>query len=922
MLGICAIGTQAQQLKRGEYYFDTDPGVGNGTSFTFTQADSINMNFNAPTGALPTGFHRVYVRTQNTNNVWSHWYDHLFYVKATPITPTLAVASQLKKGEYYFDTDPGVGNGIAFTFTQADSINLPVAAPVSTLTPGFHKVYVRTMDLNNRWSLSSENLFYVKQTAQTPTLTTAAPVAYMEYFFDALDYGPGQCAPLNPFTPMDSVLVSGQVVAEDPLFMTPLSVGQHTLNIRAKDLVGKWSMTKSVAFTVCDQPAQAAYTYSVSGATVNFTNNSTNSFGTQWIFGDGTTSSVVNPTHTYNNGGTLNVGLISYSGCGNDTVWQLVNLNCISPSAAFTSTVNNLSVSFSNTSIGGTIYAWNFGDTKTSSSPNPTHIYQNAGTYTVTLTVTNGCGSSVFTQTVTTSCVAPVAGFSVQINGFTAVITNTSTNAANFIWNFGDATTNNIDYNPIKQYSAAGTYTLKLTVGNGCGGNMYQIPVTIACAAPQVNFNTYTDGLGVEVENNSINGTTWNWDFGDGQTSTFKNPGIHTYTTTGTYTITLVATNSCGTQTLTQVVTVCTAPVSQFTYTTNGMTVNFSNSSTNAASYVWNFGNGYISNFTSPSYTYGSTGSYSVCLTSYNACGTNSFCTNVNINCNSMPTPTICMVTVDSLSINNEIYWEKSLFAMADSFIVYREVSTNVYQRIGAVSKNAFSMYTDTNRTIGPANGNPNLTSYKYKLQYRDTCGIYSALSLWHQTIFVQDQLNGNFNWNSYAIESSTTPVSTYNLKRRDVTTGIETLVGSTTSNVFTDPQYASLAPSGNIKWFIDATGFNCNPTLKAPLAQKIKTKSNQANEFLSTKTNDLLKASQIKVYPNPAKEKVVVNLGTTPADDIKVCIETVLGQTLIDVNAQQSSVEINTSHLTSGIYFVSIKQNNKTLVSKKLVIE
>ena len=105
------------------------------------------------------------------------------------------------------------------------------------------------------------------------------------------------------------------------------------------------------------------------------------------------------------------------------------------------------------------------------------------------------------------------------------------------------------------------------------------------------------------------------------------------------------------------------------------------------------------------------------------------------------------------------------MYPAADSFIVYRETTLNTYKRIAAVSRTLFSMYLDTNRSIGPANGNPNLTYYKYKLQIKDSCGNVSPMSLWHETIFIQDQLNGNFNWNQYAIESTTsTPVSNYNL--------------------------------------------------------------------------------------------------------------------------------------------------------------
>lgn len=313
---------------------------------------------------------------------------------------------------------------------------------------------------------------------------------------------------------------------------------------------------------------------------------------------------------------------------------------------------------------------------------------------------------------------------------------------------------------------------------------------------------------------------------------------------------------------------------------------------------------------------------YTVSGTSVNGCVSSN---TISVNVLPVQTPTICLVTLDSLANNNEIYWEKSLYTNVDSFIIYREVSTNIYKRIGAVSVNAFSMYTDTNRSIGPANGNPDFTAYKYKLQIRNICGNYGPLSLWHQTIFVQDQLNGNFNWNPYAIESSGTPVANYNLKRINTLTGVETLVGSTTSNIFTDPQYASLASSGNIKWFVDATGFNCNPTLKinsnSPLAQKVKTKSNQANEFTITKLSEILLANQIKVYPNPAKEKVTIELGFA-SKYVTIEIQNVLGQMLNYYSASESLTSINTSNYGSGIYFINIKLDNKTVQVRKLIIE
>lgn len=293
-------------------------------------------------------------------------------------------------------------------------------------------------------------------------------------------------------------------------------------------------------------------------------------------------------------------------------------------------------------------------------------------------------------------------------------------------------------------------------------------------------------------------------------------------------------------------------------------------------------------------------------------------------------TPAICMVTVDSLSINNEIFWEKTLYANADSFIVHREVSTNIYKRIGAVSKNSFSMYLDTNRTIGPANGNPNLTSYKYKLQIRDTCGNYGSLSLYHQTIFIQDQQNGNFNWNSYAIEANPSPVSNYVLSRQNVISGITTTVGATTANLLSDPQYSVLATSGNVKWYVDAQGLNCNPTFKtSALVQKTRTKSNNSNDKQFPNTSGMneigFNAQNITIYPNPTSGNLTIEALALNGLSYTIVVNNILGQTLIVKPVKNNSIDaemIDMSSLKKGIYFMNFTYNNKIFAIKKVIVE
>jgi hypothetical protein len=308
---------------------------------------------------------------------------------------------------------------------------------------------------------------------------------------------------------------------------------------------------------------------------------------------------------------------------------------------------------------------------------------------------------------------------------------------------------------------------------------------------------------------------------------------------------------------------------------------------------------------------------YTINATSLNGCnGGGSFTVTIV----QPPTPDICQVTTDSLGFNNEIYYDKTNYPSADSFIVYREVTLNTYKRIAALHKSAYSMYTDTNRATGPANGDPNLTYYKYKLQIRDSCGNYSAMSKWHETIFIQDQLNGNFNWNSYAIESSVPPISLYNVKRRMVSTGTETLIASTVGNLANDPFYASFWPL-NVKWFVDAQGFNCNATAKT-MVLKTKTKSNQSNDKLAMGITNYALANNVHIYPNPANGVLNVDLNGLSKTETDIEILNTLGQVVYQARSLNQHLVINTSELAGGVYIVNIKQNDHIIAIKKVVID
>ncbi len=300
--------------------------------------------------------------------------------------------------------------------------------------------------------------------------------------------------------------------------------------------------------------------------TVNFTDLSTGSItGWDWAFGDGGTSSVQNPSHQYTSPGTYTVSLTVTGPGGSDdeikTNYIAVN-PCVLPTAGFVGSPTSgevpLTVNFTNQSTGATSYSWNFGDGGNSTAANPNHTYTSAGAYTVTLTATNSCGNDVFTRTnyITVTCTAPVAGFvGSPTSGdypLNVSFTDQSTGATSWSWTFGDGGTST-QQNPSHNYTSPGAYSVALTVTNSCGNDTETKTdyITVTCTAPTADFSgAPTSGdapllVGFTDLSTGSSISSWDWNFGDGGTSTVQNPS-HNYTAEGTYTVSLMVTNACG----------------------------------------------------------------------------------------------------------------------------------------------------------------------------------------------------------------------------------------------------------------------------------------------------------------------------------------------------------------------------------------
>jgi PGF-pre-PGF domain-containing protein len=227
----------------------------------------------------------------------------------------------------------------------------------------------------------------------------------------------------------------------------------------------------------------------------------------------------------------------------------------------------------------------------------------------------------------------PVAAFSVYPTSGKAPLnvafTDKSTDATSWSWNFGDGSTS-AEKNPTHTYSAAGDYTVVLTVNNESGSNSKTLNIIVQeeqiqeKILPVADFDANPTGgsapLSVHFTDRSQNANEWNWNFGDGNVSTEQHP-VNTYYSPGTYTVNLIVKNPNGTNSKLVTITVLSKPVANFNVNvTSGsapLSVQFTDLSQNALSWSWDFNDDGVldSVHQNPVYQYIAPGNYTVKLT-------------------------------------------------------------------------------------------------------------------------------------------------------------------------------------------------------------------------------------------------------------------------------------------------------------------
>ncbi len=250
MLLICSLGwpwmhTLAQpNITAVEYFFNTDPGPGNGTAISITPGTTIDLtNIDIPTTSLAIGWHTVHVRARDANNVWGFYESRRIYVRGIPEPDITPPPSPISAMEFYYDIDNGPGTGSPISITTDLTVDLTNIELANNLPVGWHTVSVRAKNQANVWSMPETRRIYVREPSNGGP-PPPSNIVQFEYFIDN-DPGVG-LAPLTLTKPPTQLID----LVDEPLNIGTVAVGAHKIGLRAKNALGEWSMTEVRDFNV------------------------------------------------------------------------------------------------------------------------------------------------------------------------------------------------------------------------------------------------------------------------------------------------------------------------------------------------------------------------------------------------------------------------------------------------------------------------------------------------------------------------------------------------------------------------------------------------------------------------------------------------------------------------------------------------
>ncbi len=366
-----------------------------------------------------------------------------------------------------------------------------------------------------------------------------------------------------------------------------------------------------------------------------FTNTSNGATNYVWDFGDGSpVDTNKNVVHKYITSGyyTVRLNSIDSFGCKFlDSSYKGINVY-VKPKSSFSYAKAGCTtqIDFKNNTTGATSYTWKFGDGNTSNSTNInlSHTYASLGSYLVKLiaTSTNGCMDSSQQFITISNDTINNAAFNVSSKGGCAplkiIFGNSSNGATSYIWDFGDGNTDT-NYNTSHTYMVSGSYNVVLITIDVAGCKMYDTAFTtiniLTSPSAALSFNQITCTDSVVFTNNSNNGISYIWNFGDGNTDTNFNTA-HNYNKVGNYKALLTVTNGTCQDTELVYVSIVIDSLNKASFYADNyggcipLNIKFTNKSVGATNYVWDFDDGSVDTNTNTTHIFTQAGTYVVKL--------------------------------------------------------------------------------------------------------------------------------------------------------------------------------------------------------------------------------------------------------------------------------------------------------------------
>lgn len=227
----------ATKITKIEYFYDNDPGFGNGNNYVIAPDSTIELESDFNTTGLTQGIHLLNVRVKDGSGRWS----------VTNVQPIAVIGYSngnriLESAEYFIDNDPGIGNATIVNIPQQSDITSTFSINLSNITEGIHILTVRVKDSNNQWSIAYSQPFVKIANSLTTQITR------VEYYIDA-DPGQGNGTSIT-YSPNLGQDIIGNVFIQ----VASITKGIHTISFRAKDSANNWSNLFSKTFEVESTP--------------------------------------------------------------------------------------------------------------------------------------------------------------------------------------------------------------------------------------------------------------------------------------------------------------------------------------------------------------------------------------------------------------------------------------------------------------------------------------------------------------------------------------------------------------------------------------------------------------------------------------------------------------------------------------------